>query len=627
MAIVKLQEGIVQLQKEIGSFQGLLDSAIDESEVPLKVLLHSTASDIWELKVNLDDIALTVAQEKKNVKRKFEIYQITGDFFQMASEIEAKVEEVGVIGDGKDSTLEDLDEAYKTLKVIEKEDLPRLQAQYSKLPLTEIGDGIKSKAVEQQTKVIKNLESVQSLLLNKIEANNSFNALIVLFKEKASTVSRELESAQLDVNRIISIKDNDLLAVSKVIADMKEVVQKVNISRSDLIQECDEEYRKITNAVDLKCADAERNVIDVVGKRLDVPLEDLDFDNVERDIDALPHQSLAYVDLKSKLNGIKRKLELQKKTKEELEIIANALKEINTSSKDVLPINEYILLLKKKLNDLTECLKPKSDSLILTGDADIDKDLKKQRRKVNKSIEKIKKELENKEFEKTVTVYKAGDGVKELLLKSEREVVDSDLLRSKEMFSTLRSEILNKLNELNTLNKNLIGDNLKKIIGNNIKIVNQALHNTDTVLSNIEKREKEINKLQGMLKKIESSADYGLDNANELIERYANSPQPFGGAKADVEKINSIILETNRFIKVASKIADDLKDNNFEDSLFIQKLNNYSNAVKNLEELKLKIEDDIKREDNLIRMRNQLQITLNKIIEKASIIFNITSSL
>uniref|UniRef100_A0A0K0DVH0 DUF5741 domain-containing protein n=1 Tax=Strongyloides stercoralis TaxID=6248 RepID=A0A0K0DVH0_STRER len=629
MSISKLQEEFVELQKEIGAFQELLNSAIDESEVSLEVIQHSIKSNIWELKVRLDDIALAIAQEKKNAKRKCELRQITENFFRMASEIEGKVEKAGEVEDNENSTLEELDEAHIILMNIEKNDLPKLQSEFSKLPTTESEDNIRNKAFEKQMKIIEDLKNVQSSLLNKIEANNFFNGLVILFNETVSIVSERLESARCDVNEIVNVKNNDLLAISKVISDMREVVKETGISKSDLIQECEEKFKKMTKNVDLKLADAEKKVINTITKRLEGPFKDLDFDSIERDINVLPHQSSAYTDLKNKIDGAKAKLELQKKTKDELEIIVTALKEISMSPKKSLPINEHILTFKKKLNDLTEYLKPKTDSFIPTGDADIDKDIKKQKEKVDETIEKIKKELEAKEFEKTTTdlVYKTINNIGELLSDSEKQLTNSDLFHSKEFFSTLKIKILEKLDELKTLNKKLVNGNLKEIIRNNITIINEALKNTDAVLSGIEKCEKHNSELQKKLNEVESSADRAIEIANELIECYASSPQPFEKATVDIKTINSLILEINELVEINSQIANNLGNNNFDNSLFTKKLNNYSSVVKNLEELKLKVEKDISREANLIKMRTHLQATLNQIVEKAGILINKVNSI
>ncbi|CEF67119.1 Hypothetical protein SRAE_2000178400 [Strongyloides ratti] len=624
MSISKLQEEFVELQKEISAFQGLLNSAIDESEFSLEVVQHSTNSNVWDLKVRLDDIALLIAQEKKNAKRKCEIRQIADNVHKMLKKIEVEIKKAEIIESNEDSTLKELGEAYESLKEIEEEDLPKLQAEYSKLPITESEDDVRNEAFEEQVEMVRNLKNIQSSIINKIETTNMLDNLISSFNKKFHTTSEGLKNAQFDVIKITDIKNNDLLIMSRIVFEMKELIKETGIRTLDFIQKYEKKLDDITKSVDLKLAEVEKKIVNTVTKKLESPLKDINFENIEKDISLLPLQSSAYTDLIEKVKKAKAKLDLQRKTKEDLEIIVKTLKEINAFPKNPLPVNEHILTFKKKLNDLVEYLKPKTDAFVPTGDVKIDKDIEKQKQKVEETIVMIKKELEAKELEKANNdlVLKVVSDVVELLSESEKQPDNSNLLSSKEVFSKLKARIINKSNELNALKKKSFGDNLEKVINNNIKIIDEAMRNTDVILFNIEKCEKETIELQGEWNRTEEFADRAIEMANELIERYTNSPQLFEDASKDIETISFLIEEINGYVKVISQISDNFKNYNLDNSLFVEKLDNYKGVVIKLEELKIKVEKDVSRELNLIKMKKRLQDTLNQIVEKANILIN-----
>uniref|UniRef100_A0A0K0F8A4 GAR domain-containing protein n=1 Tax=Strongyloides venezuelensis TaxID=75913 RepID=A0A0K0F8A4_STRVS len=624
MSVSKLQEEFIELQKEIGKFQELLNLAMDESEVSLEVLQHSIKSNIWELKVRLDDIALAIAQEKKNAEKKYEVHQVAKSIFKMVSEMEEEISKAQVIESSKNSTLQELTEAYEILKEVEEEGLPKLEAEYSKLPTVASEDSLRNNAFEEQIRLVENLKNIQSSILDRIETINEFNCLVSSFKDEFSSISRKLEVSQFNFGKINDIKTMDLKKLLNVLENIKELANERDMNESVLLQECEEKLTAIKEAIDLKLTEAEWDIVNTVTKKLNNPTKDVDFELLEKDIAVLPQESISYIDLKNKINSARAKFNLQEKTKNELEVIIKTLKEINAAPKKSLSVNEHIIAFKQKLNDLTEYLKPKTDSFTLTGDAEIDKNIRKQKQQVEEAIKNVRKQLELKESEKANTdmVMSVIDHIDELVLKSENKQNKNNLIDSKETFSLLKDKILGKSQELHDLMKKPLSANLKEIVERKIKIIEKALRNTNLILCDIERCEQEVSESEGKLSEIDVSGCKAILSAKELIERYSKSPQPFDVASNDIELISSLIVDINEYMKAISQIAETFKNYNYNTSLLVEKMEEYINTNKNLEELKTKVEKDIDRERNLIEMKKRLQETLNQIAEKASILIN-----
>uniref|UniRef100_A0A0N4ZUR5 GAR domain-containing protein n=1 Tax=Parastrongyloides trichosuri TaxID=131310 RepID=A0A0N4ZUR5_PARTI len=620
MSISQLQEEFVELQKEIGSLQDLLNSAIDESEISLEVVQHSIKSNIWELKVRLDDIALAIAQEKKNAKRKCELQQIAQRIFSMVKEIEVEIENAEEIESNDNSTLNDLSEAYENLKEIEEERLPKLEAEYSKLPITGSEDSLRNKTMEEQTKMMENLRNIQSSIMYKIEAMNNFNVLVGTFKMKFADISTMIDKAGSDVSKIFKIKNEQLPSLFEIVVEAKQLAGESNLKELKAVDDLEKNLHEMSKNLEIKLLDAEEKVVKDICIKLESPLRTLNINKIEKDIDILPHDCEAYKNLKNKINDTKMKLNHQMKTKKELEVIINALKEIETTPKKVLPVNEHIVAFRKKLNELTQLLKPKADALSFTGDDEIDNNIRKQRQILEFAIQSVKNELELKENERAdiEKINGVTAGLENLCFESRDKPSEKDLLSSKEKFVLLKTKVEKKLKEVKGLDGVIVLDKLKVKVNKNIEMLKEASTNIDKILHDIEKYEKDLNGLMSEFNAVDNLMENLVTKSEELLKRYSQSAQPFEVATVDLKCIDDIVIEINENVSKMGSIVDTFKSYGMDYSSLSEKIEKYNSIVKNLEELKIKIEKDVKRECTLIEMKKNLQETLNRIAERAN---------
>uniref|UniRef100_A0A0N4Z7F2 Calponin-homology (CH) domain-containing protein n=1 Tax=Parastrongyloides trichosuri TaxID=131310 RepID=A0A0N4Z7F2_PARTI len=590
-------EELDSIQKEIGDLQTALDAALDHSEVPLQVVNHSPASDIWELKDRLDENKL------------FDVSSIL---------------------------------------------LPELDNELNKLSELPGVEELKNKLTNEKVALGNDIIYTSDNINRRIQDIEKLNSLIDGTDKKLNRIIEELDTIpSYDYERILAIEYDDYLPLNTVpqeitmlsneankkhIPEINNVLDKINLVGSKMSdkkrqaeeaieaqRKAAEEFAKAEKQAAEELAEAERktaeelrNTENKINELIAAPLNEDNVKLIDEQLSKIPEGALLHVELKKKADDIKSKVEKVKSVKLNLDDIQNDINTITYETSENVSLEEQIKTTKDNLEKIILDLKPRIYSIAWTDISEIDEEIKKKQQ----DIEDLEKSLEAKlsnDKDKLENLESAIADIDKLSKEYTEAPTQIDTSKPKESMNYLAALLKNLQDKLNAL-KSIPIDNLPESDKKKIQdAIEAAEKENDKINKDIDNLNKEQEFQDGLLKNKSlfiEKVPLDLVEANELLKRYSEAPQPYESSLIDIQNIQPMITKLNNLIIDGEETAKLLgeKDLPYEDVVTL--LNDVAPVISSLQLLENKIKEDIDKEKNLIDRKSQLDDEIKNIINK-----------
>uniref|UniRef100_A0A0K0E6G5 TPR_REGION domain-containing protein n=1 Tax=Strongyloides stercoralis TaxID=6248 RepID=A0A0K0E6G5_STRER len=425
-------EDLNDIQKDISTLQNKLNISIDDSEVPLEVIQHSPDSDVWDLKDRLDEIAFALADQKENARKKMELQKIASDISDKVKEIQDKIKEAEIVESNPNSSTDELKNALDNLENIKSNLLPKLDEEFNKLPITPEVDGLRNKTLEEQAKLVEDLNNAESAINERIYSIDELGDLIASADMKLDSINKKLDETPLSyLDEILKIELEDILPLNSVtdeindaadrankkhlpeltnfasklnevtqkLGDRKKQAEDVIESQRKAAEELAEAERKAAEELaeaERQAAEAQKQAQDEIEKLVVAPINEENVPLIEEQLSKLPENSPVYEELKKKADDVKDKVEKVKNIKSDLSDIENTMKPAVEIKDEGLPLAEKVKDTEEKLTKLKDA-RPKLLAITWSGVPEVDEEIKKKQQELDdliKSLEELKKKAD-----------------------------------------------------------------------------------------------------------------------------------------------------------------------------------------------------------------------------------------
>uniref|UniRef100_A0A0K0F4A9 Nuclear anchorage protein 1 (inferred by orthology to a C. elegans protein) n=1 Tax=Strongyloides venezuelensis TaxID=75913 RepID=A0A0K0F4A9_STRVS len=649
-------EDLDPIQKDISELQSKLDMAIDDSEVPLTVIEHSPASDIWDLKDRLDEVAFALADQKDDAKKKLELQKIASNIGDKVKEIENKIKDAESVESNPTSTTDQLKNASDILRNIKADLLPKLDEEFVKIPTSPEVDNLRNKTLEEQAKLVEDLNNVQSAIDKRINAIDELEDLITSTDMKLDSINKKLDETPIyDLDNILAIEFEDILPLNVIIDEINDAANRANKRDTPDLVDVSNKLNEISNKLADKkktandaieaqrkaaeeLAEAERKAAkelaeaerkeaeeqqqaqEEIEKLVAAPLNEKNIYLIEEQLSKLPESSPVYQEMKEKADGVKDKVEKVTTTKKNLDNIDNLLKPIVESVNEDIPLSEKVKETEDKLNKLKEEVRPKILAITWTGIPEVDEDIKKKQQELDDLIKSLEDKLGD-EKDNLKNLESALTDINDLSKLSDEASVPVDHKKPKESMNYLAALLRNLKEKLDSL-KSIPVSNLPE---NEKEKITKAIENAEKDILKINNEVEDLNKQQELTDSLLNNKAKLLDKSPlqcldgiELLNRYKDAPQPFEIATKDVQNIQPIIKKLNSLMDESKDLVKSLSDMELPDDDVVNSIDEIASNIDQLQQLEDKIKSDINKENGLINAKEKLNDSIKNIIDRAN---------
>uniref|UniRef100_A0A0K0FT45 KASH domain-containing protein n=1 Tax=Strongyloides venezuelensis TaxID=75913 RepID=A0A0K0FT45_STRVS len=649
-------EDLDPIQKDISELQSKLDMAIDDSEVPLTVIEHSPASDIWDLKDRLDEIAFALADQKEEAKKKLELQKIASNIGDKVKEIENKIKDAENVESNPTSTTDQLKNASDILRNIKADLLPKLDEEFVKIPTSPEVDRLRNKTLEEQAKLVEDLNNVQSAIDERINAIDELEDLITSTDMKLDSINKKLDETPIyDLDNILAIEFEDILPLNAITDEINDAANRANKRDTPDLVNVSNKLKEISNKLADKkkaandaieaqrkaaeeLAEAERKAAEELAeaerkeaekqqqaqeeieKLLAAPLNEKNIYLIEEQLSKLPESSPVYQEMKEKADGVKDKVEKISTTKKNLDNVDNLLKPIVESVNEDIPLSESVKETEDKLNKLKEEVRPKILAITWTGIPEVDEDIKRKQQELDDLIKSLEDKLGD-EKDNLKNLESALTDINDLSKLSDETSVPVDHKKPKESMNYLAALLRNlkeKLDSLKNIPVNNLPENEKEKITKAIENAEKDIHKINNEVEDLNKQQELTDSLLNNKAKLLDKSPLQCLDGIELLNRYKDAPQPFEIATKDVQNIQPIIMKLNSLMDESKDLAKSLSDMELPVDDVVNSMNEVASIIDQLQQLEDKIKSDINKENELINAKEKLNDSIKNIIDRAN---------
>uniref|UniRef100_A0A0K0ETB8 KASH domain-containing protein n=1 Tax=Strongyloides stercoralis TaxID=6248 RepID=A0A0K0ETB8_STRER len=580
----------------------------------------------------------------ENAKKKMELQKIASDISDKVKEIQDKIKEAEYVESNPSSSTEELKHALTNLENIKTDLLPKLDEEFNKLPTTPEVDGLRNKTLEEQAKLVEDLNNAESAINERIYSIDELGDLIASADMKLDSINKKLDETPIyDIDEILKIEFEDVLPLNSVTDEINDAADRANkkqlpelgdISKklNEITQKLGDKKKQAEEAIESQrkaaeelaeaerkaaeelaeaerqAAEAQKQAQDEIEKLVAAPLNEENISLIEEQLSKLPEDSPIYQDMKKKADEVKDKAEKVKNIKNDLDDIENTMKPAVEIKNENLSPAEKVKDTEEKLAKLKDA-RPKLLAITWSGVPEVDEEIKKKQQELDDLIKSLENTLEeDKDKQKALdSLDEYLDNVSEINALTDLPLDMKNNEGTSNWLAELYQKLQNALDNLKTLPSDKLDETSNEKLEQAIKVVENDIEKVLNDMEDLDKYDKEIKLLKEKTDKFISSLDNNTDSIDKILSRYKESPQPYNVATEDVEMVKPLFAKISTMIENNTDLIKNLDENGIDIDVLQEKSNNLQNKLFALQELEKKITSDLNRENELIAKKMDLE--------------------